>query len=146
LPDIPLTELSVGTTNTSLDIQRYFNAVDIVRPQEFSSSAVFADALARATSGDTSSLTLVRERLTQYEAELRTIVVPPSAVAYHRTLVGLVRFVRNHFESFEQFSRADPVRAYVILRELQEGVPRHSHTLEQLRSDLDQIARAASAP
>lgn len=146
LPNVALTELSVGTTNTPPDIRRYLNAVDAVRPQEFSSSRVFADALTRATSGDTSSLALVRGRLTQYEAELRTIVVPPSSVPHHRVLRGLVRFVWSRFEGFERLVQTDPVRGYVILRELQEGVPRHSQTLEQLHSDLDQIARAVSAP
>lgn len=146
LPPVALAELSVETTNTPAGVRHYLDAADTVRPREFSSSTVFADALTRATSGDTSSLTLVRERLTQYEAELRRIVVPPSAVPYHRTLLGLVRFVRSRFESFEQFTQTDPVRAYVMLRELQEGVPRHSQTLEQLRSDLDQVAGGKSSP
>lgn len=139
LPDIPLSELSVSPSNTPADIQRYLTAVAAAEPLPADATAI-STAISTAFQGDPTSLRTLRNGLEAYENTLRSIPVPPTAMTYHRQLIGFVRFTTTRFYAVETSGATDPARAYLALRELQDGTPTHSKRLLELRAELERIA------
>lgn len=141
LPNIPLSELRVGSANTGTEIRRYLGEVDALRPQDFNDQTTLTNALVGAISGNTAGLSALRSRLSAYEQALKAVSTPPSAVEHHRALIAITRFVNDRFGEVVTNASRDPVKAYLALRALQEGLPRHLQTLQAARAQLEGLAR-----
>ncbi|TSC71676.1 MAG: hypothetical protein G01um101438_981 [Parcubacteria group bacterium Gr01-1014_38] len=141
LPNVPLSDLRVGSANTGAEIRRYLQEVDALRPQDFNDSATLTNALVGAISGNTAGLSALRSRLTAYEQALKGLSTPPSAVEHHRLLIAITRFVNDRFGEVTATAGRDPVKAYLALRALQAGLPQHLQTLQAARAQLDSLGR-----
>lgn len=144
LSAVPISDLKVGSANTPTDISAYLQAVDQLRPDAFADATFVTSALIGVLSGNTSAIRTLRGSLSEYEAALRQVTVPPSAVAYHRTLLSITRFVNDRFGEVEAAGKNDPVKVYLALRALQEGLPLHIQTLQTTRTQLQALAAGTS--
>lgn len=140
LPNVPLTEIRVGSTNTSADVRTYLSAIDGARPRDLGDAATITNALTGALQGNTAGLRSLRSRISAYDQALRGVSTPPSAVEHHRTLIATTRFVNDRLEEVETSAGRDPVKAYLALRALQAGLPTHLQTLQTARAQLETLA------
>lgn len=140
LPNIPLTEIRVGTTNTSADVRAYLENLTTARPRDLGDAATITNALTSALAGNTGGLKSLRSHISAYEQALRGIATPPSAVEHQRTLIAVTRFVNDRLGEAEASAGRDPVKAYLALRALQVGLPTHLQTLQAVRAQLETLA------
>lgn len=145
LPDVALTDIAVSQSNTPPDVSMYLATVRRAEPLRADATTLGA-AFQAAFRGDPSILATYRSELERFDATLRAIPVPPTAVPYHRTLAGFVRFTVERFRTVEAEGVRDPVRAYLALRELQAAAPQHAAALERLRKELESLASATATP
>lgn len=141
VPEVPLSEVKTEETNTPNDIQEYLAAIDAARPTDLARGNTLTEALLQAFQGNTAALAQVRGRIEQYERALRGIPAPASAVRHHVLQIALIRFAAQRLTTIEQEAVRDPVRAYLAAREIQSGLPPHIKELQDLRRNLDALAR-----
>ncbi len=139
LPTVALTELSVAPENTPAAIRSYLDAVRLAEPLPVDPTTL-SGSMNAAFQGNALALAGIRQQLETYERTLLGTRVPATAVTYHQRLIGFVRFTSSRFRTIEEQGVRDPVRAYLALRELQEGAPLHTETLVNLRSELERLA------
>lgn len=145
LPFVGLNDVVVSKENTPAAIAQYLDVVNRAEPLPIDPttlSGFIKDALV----GNPAPLVNVRRSLEAYAQTILQTPTPPTALTYHRTLLGFVRYTIERFRLVEDVGASDPVRAFLALAELQEAAPTQSQSLERLRADLIQIARTASAP
>lgn len=141
LPSVALSELTVQSRNTPSEVASYLSAVKIKEPFPVDAASLYG-AMNAALQGNTGELAAIRGTLETYEQALLTTPTPASAMTYHRTLIGFIRFTTERFRAIEEASAADPARAYLAFRELEEGSRTHTGTLVSLRDELGAIARS----
>lgn len=140
LPSLSVGEITVASSNTAADINGYLAELTRVIPRDFGDASAIAQAIEMALSGQPERLRALAARLRQYAADLQSLATPPSAVQHHLHLLAMTRFTESRLQIISEFATTDPVRAYVAVRELQEGVPQHNVQLKILRKELERLA------
>ena len=141
IPEVSVSEIRTEATNTPNDIQKYLSAIDAARPTDLGRGGALTAALTEAFQGNSAALAQVRGRIEQYERALLGIPAPASAVRHHVLQIALIRFATQRLATIEREAVRDPVRAYLAAREIQEGLPPHIKELQDLRKNLDALAR-----
>lgn len=139
-PNLPLSDISVASENTSAGVRTYLAALDRIRPADLGDAGAVANALNSGLQGDSTAVQALRARLLRYADDLRALSTPPSAVAHHLHLISMVRFTTDRLDEIERSALTDPVRAQVSLAGLQQRVPTASEKLEGLRRELETLS------
>lgn len=145
LPFVGLNDVTVLKENTPAAIAQYLDVVRRAEPLPLD-AATLSGFIKGALAGNPAPLATVRRSLEAYTQTLVQTPTPATALTYHRTLLGFVRYTVERLRTVEDLGMGDPVRAFLALAELQEVAPAQSQNLARLRADLTQIARTASAP
>lgn len=140
LPEVPTSDINVQQTNTQSDIRAYLEKVNQLRPTELLDSPQLNNALMNAFTGQNQGIQSVRGGLENYIAALKRLPTPASAVEHQRTLIAVSIFISERLSVIEENGAADPVKAYLAARELQEGLPQHITKIETLKNNLVNLA------
>jgi hypothetical protein len=141
LPETNVAELNIQQTNTREDIIAYLAKIDALRPTEILDTNNLSDSLLDAFAGNTQKIIAVRNNLSAYVATLLTVPVPPSATQHLTLLVSTTRFLNDRLLIIQQYGKTDPTKAYLAAREIQEGLPINTASLDLMRQNLNYLTQ-----
>ncbi len=143
LPNIPVSEIRVKSSNTVPDVSAYLRDVDRISSLGLGDPTTIGNTFVATLNGNTVELHTLISQLTVYEQELLNTPTPPSAVAHHRALISMLRFTRERLTEAEQAAGSDPVKTVLAFRSLQEGLVQHLQNIQNLRNEVARLGGGA---
>jgi len=136
LPIVNVSDLHVSQSTTPESIKNYLAIVKSKHPVELTNNIYFVNALVQAFAGKTTEIQKIRTHIANYNQTLTTMLVPLSAVEYHRQLISINKFLDDRFGVIQNNAKTNPQLAMKAAQELQAGLPAAISNLSLLQEKL----------